>query len=294
MFNPTAVVIDAFVDELRKGYTSTYTNLEPDYPGIIDFVGHMALELIANSDAPYHDLGHTICVALVGQEVIRGKHLREGGVSPRDWLHFIISLLCHDIGYVRGICRDDRQGRYVTGKAKETVELPEGATDASLTPYHIERGKLFVRERFAKNRHIEVEVLCGNIEYTRFPVPHENEGEAASEYPALLRASDLIGQLADLSYMRKISALFTEFEETGMNKKLGYGSSASLRAAYPKFFWSTVTPYIGGALSNLRMTQEGKLWIANLYSHVFAEEHKLPTFGAERMRDGVATANPVG
>jgi hypothetical protein len=29
MFNRTAVVIDAFVDELRKGYISTYTNLEP-------------------------------------------------------------------------------------------------------------------------------------------------------------------------------------------------------------------------------------------------------------------------
>lgn len=285
MFNPTAVVIDAFVEELRKGYISTYTNLEPDYPGIIDYVGHMALELIANSDAPYHDLGHTICVTLVGQEVLRGKHLREGGVGPRDWLHFIISLLCHDIGYVRGICLDDKPGSYVTGKGKETVELPEGATDASLTPYHIERGKLFVRERFAKNRHIEVEVLSANIEYTRFPVPAENEGEAASEYPALLRAADLIGQLADLNYMRKISALFAEFEETGTNRVLGYNSSAALRAVYPKFFWSTVSPYIGNALANLRMTQEGKLWIANLYSHIFAEEHKLPTLGAERRRD---------
>ena len=73
MFNPTAVVIDAFVNELRKGYVSTYTNLELDYPGIIDYVGHMALELIANSDAPYHDLGHTMCVTLVGQEVLRGQ-----------------------------------------------------------------------------------------------------------------------------------------------------------------------------------------------------------------------------
>ena len=82
MFNPTAVVIDAFVDELHKGYISTYSNLEPDYPGIIDYVGHMALELIANSDAPYHDLGHTICVTLLGQEVLKGKHLREGGASP--------------------------------------------------------------------------------------------------------------------------------------------------------------------------------------------------------------------
>jgi hypothetical protein len=140
MFNPTAVVIDAFVNELRKGYVSTCTTLEPDYPGIIDYVGHMALELIANSDAPYHDLGHTICVTLVGQEVLRGKHLREGEISPRDWLHFIISLLCHDIGYVRGICIADRHGHFATGNGKETVELPEGATDASLTPYHIDRG----------------------------------------------------------------------------------------------------------------------------------------------------------
>jgi hypothetical protein len=284
MFNPTAVVIDAFVDELRKGYIGTFTTLEPDFPGIIDYVGHMALELIANSDAPYHDLGHTICVTLVGQDVLRGKHLREGGVSPRDWLHFIISLLCHDIGYVRGICRNDKNGRYVTGLGEQTVELPEGATDASLTPYHIDRAKVFVRERFAKNRHIAVDVLCSNIEYTRFPVPNRNEDQAISDYPALLRASDLIGQLADPNYMRKISTLFTEFAETGMNQKLGYNSSAKLRAEYPKFFWSMVAPYISDALSNLQMTQTGKLWVANLYSHIFIEEHKLPALGAERMR----------
>ena len=33
MFNPTALVIDAFVAELHKGSVSTYSNLEPDYPG---------------------------------------------------------------------------------------------------------------------------------------------------------------------------------------------------------------------------------------------------------------------
>jgi hypothetical protein len=285
MFNPTAVVIDAFVAELHQGYVSTYTNLEPDYPGIIDYVGRMALELIANSDAPYHDLGHTICVTLLGQEVLRGRHLRQGGVGPRDWLHFILSLLCHDIGYVRGICRDDRPGHYLTGKGKETVELPEGATDAALTPYHVERGKLFVRERFSKNRHIDVEVVCNNIEYTRFPVPAEDEGKAATDYPSLVRASDLLGQLADPNYMRKIAALYSEFVETGMAGKLGYTSSAGLRAAYPKFFWSVVMHYVADALANLHMTQEGKAWVASLYSHIFAEEHRLSTLGAERQRN---------
>ena len=282
MFNATAVVIDAFVTELKQAYIGTYSNLEPDYPGIIAYVGHMALELIANSDAPYHDLSHTICVTLVGQEVIKGKHLRQGGVSPRDWLHFIISLLCHDIGYVRGICRHDGGGRYVVNANAETIALPPGATDASLTPYHIDRGKLFVRERFAKNRTIDVDVVCANIEYTRFPVPADHERSTESDYPALLRASDLIGQLADVNYMRKQPELFMEFVETGMNDELGYKTAAELRAAYPTFFWTRVSPYIGEALSNLRITQEGKQWVANLYAHIFAEEHLLPALGAER------------
>jgi hypothetical protein len=34
-------------------------------------------------------------------------------------LHFIISLLCHDIGYVRGICRGDGDGQYVAPTAAE-------------------------------------------------------------------------------------------------------------------------------------------------------------------------------
>ena len=113
-------------------------------------------------------------------------------------------------------------------------------------------------------------------------MPADNERRAESEYPALLRASDLIGQLADLNYMRKGPALFMEFAETGVDKELGYQTAAELRAAYPAFFWKMVSPYIGEALNNLRMTQEGKQWVANLYSHVFAEEHHLPVMGAER------------
>ncbi len=62
-----------------------------------------ALEIISNSDALYHNVEHTILVALVGQEILRGKHIKEGKVLPIDWLHCIISLVCHDIGYVKGV-----------------------------------------------------------------------------------------------------------------------------------------------------------------------------------------------
>lgn len=282
MFNPTEVVLDSFEQHLKSAYISTYSNLEPSYPGIIGFVGRMALELIANSDAPYHDINHTINVTLVGQEILKGKHLREGGVSPKDWLHFTISLLCHDIGYVRGVCLGDRDGHYVINH-HQTTDLSPGATDAALTPHHVERGKLFVRERFANNPIIDVEVIARNIEFTQFPVPDCNKGISGSDYPALLRAADLIGQMADPNYMRKISALFMEFEETGTSARLGYKTAADLRAAYPAFFWNVVRPYIGEGLRYLRMTQQGKQWIANLYAHIFAEEHELPTLGPERV-----------
>ena len=84
MFNPTQVVIESFVHELTGMYGRVYGVLEPDYPGIIAFIGRVAMENIANSDAPYHNAEHTMMVTLVGQEILRGKHIREGGVSPRD------------------------------------------------------------------------------------------------------------------------------------------------------------------------------------------------------------------
>jgi hypothetical protein len=276
MFNPTALVIESFVEELQTMYQRVYGLLEPGYAGIIGFIGRVALENIANSDAPYHDVNHTIMVTLVGQEILRGRHISEGGITPRDWLHFMVSLLCHDIGYVRGVCHGDGGGRYVMNAKGETTELPAGATDASLTPYHVNRSKLFVRERFGKVAltAIDTMVIEANIEHTRFPVPQDDEHSSRVDYPALVRAADLIGQLADPNYMRKIPALFAEFTETGTCDKLGYRNAGDLRAAYPAFFWKAVTPYIAEGLRYLRVTQEGKQWIANLYAHVFAEEHR--------------------
>src|SRR5258708_31272085 len=127
MFNPTEVVMEAFVEQLQKQYEQIYGRLEPDYPGIIGFIARLAMENIANSDAAYHDMNHTVMVTLVGQEILRGKHISEGGVTPRDWLHFIISLLCHDIGYVRRGCRGDRNGHYVCNEYGELVAISPGA-----------------------------------------------------------------------------------------------------------------------------------------------------------------------
>jgi hypothetical protein len=279
MFNPTLIVIEACIRELRAMYERTYGTMEPAYPGVISFVAQLALENIATSDAAYHDVNHTVMVTLVGQEILRGRHISLGGVTPHDWLHFIVSLLCHDIGYVRGICRGDGNGSYVTNLAGDKVTLPEGATDASMAPYHVARSKLFVRER---STHalvpLDTSQIEANIEHTRFPVPEDEEHQSTNDFPGLVRAADLIGQLAELNYLRKQVALFNEFRETGLSIKLKYNTVADLRANYPDFFWKMVQPYIGDALRYLRVTQEGQQWIANLYANVFSMEHKEQIF----------------
>ena len=42
MFNPTQVVIEAFVQELQAMYLRNYGVLEPNYPGFIAFIGRGA------------------------------------------------------------------------------------------------------------------------------------------------------------------------------------------------------------------------------------------------------------
>ncbi len=281
MFDPTTIVIDAFVKDIAVKYEESYGRNDDDIHWLVSSARY-TLEIIANSDAPYHDVNHTIMVTSVGQEILRGKNMLEGSVRPRDWVHFVISLLSHDIGYVRGICRADRMGRYAINKHMDTIAPAPGATDAFLTPYHVDRAKLFIFERYEHDEHVDQETIISYIERTRFPVPSEQDHQESGDYPGLLRAADLIGQLADPHYMRKISALFAEFKETGQAAKMGYTTAADLREGYPRFFWDVVTPFIDDGVRMLRRTQAGQKWVANLYANVFTEEHEAPAFGPER------------
>lgn len=275
MLNVHQVVIDRFVQELQVAYQQTYNLMEPQLGNILVWTGRLALENIANSDTLYHNMDHTIMVTMVGQAILRGKHLIEGGVTPQDWLHFMMALLCHDIGYVRGICRNDGEGVIATGVDGQTVAPPPGGTDAGLTPYHVDRSKLFIRERFGNQiiTDVDAETIAGYIEMTRYPIPEDEHHQDICSYGGLARAADFIGQLGDPNYLRKIPALFWEFEEIGQNDELGYENPGDMRRNFAKFYWGVVRPRIQEALRYLRITQEGKQWIANLHSHVFDVEH---------------------
>jgi hypothetical protein len=277
-FNITDVLIERFCEELKKGYEHTYGGLNKDYGEIIAWAGRMALEIISNSDALYHNVEHTTLVTLVGQEILRGKHIREGHVTPKDWVNCIISLLMHDIGYIKGVCSKDKsiEGLYCTGVGDGMVEVDNSKTDASLTKHHVDRGKMFVAERFGGHNVIDVEVVQKNIEWTRFPVPIESDSDDVSSFAAVVRAADLIGQMSDPRYLNKVAALFYEFEETGANEKFGYKSPGDLKVNYPRLYWSAVYPHINKCLEYLQVTQSGKSIASQLYANVFSMEHAGP------------------
>jgi hypothetical protein len=116
---------------------------------------------------------------------------------------------------------------------------------------------------------------------TRFPVPKDEDHAETDTEAGLVRAADLIGQLGDPLYPRKLNALFHEFAEIGINQKLGYASPADVSERYPSFFWSKVEPYIGDAIRYLEYTMEGRQWVAQLYSNVFAIEHHRQHMGPQ-------------
>ena len=287
MINLQQEKIELVVASIESCYTQTYGRLNPQYGNILGWIARQALENISNTDALYHNIEHTVMVALAGQEILRGKHLREGGVTPHHWLQFMTACLCHDIGYVRGVCRNDRGGHFDNGFG-EMLAAPAGCSDASLTPYHVDRGKLFVRERFSSNMiedAMDMELVCDYIEKTRFGAADLSRDEDISAYPALVQAADFIGQLGDPSYLRKIPALYYEFQEIGVLEQLGYTSPGAMRTGYAQFFWRMVSPRIQGALHYLNVSHQGKQWVASLYAHVFTVEHHC---------DATSTKTPDG
>ena len=141
MFEPFAPAIDAFAKLLARNYRELFGRTEPDHAPVLRATARLALERIAGTDALYHDALHTLAVAEVGQAILRGRAIVEP-VSKECWLHLTVATLLHDVGYLRGVCQGDGDGRYVVDAAGNTVAAPRGATDAFLAPWHVERGQI--------------------------------------------------------------------------------------------------------------------------------------------------------
>ena len=262
--------------DMHQRFGSSYGRLTELVPS----VARLALECIGNSDALYHNVEHTMLVTLAGRDILRGRALL-APTTPDDYAHLMVACLLHDIGYVRGILKDDSADGYVIDAAGGKVKLPRGSSDAALLSHHVDRSMLFVLDRIEAMELLDAKRIARAIEFTRFPVAVPPDDEEIDEEGCLLRAADLIGQLGDPHYLRKANALYYEFDEAGLNRQLGYASPADLVDLYPQFYWHSVSPHVQHAIRYLNVTASGRQWIANLYSNVFRAERDVGLSGPQ-------------
>lgn len=228
----------------------------------------LAMGALRRTDALYHNVNHTVLVTLVALELLRCRQLEAPHHTASDWLHLLASALLHDIGYVRILCPEDRLDVVCTGVADGRASLPDGATDAALQPWHVDRGCRFALDRLAAIPGVDAARVAHNIAYTRFPVPDEPAWRETTTERALVRGADLIGQLGDPQYLSKAPALFHELFENGLARRLGYLNPDDMRRRYSTFFAEQVAPLIPHAEALLQRTPEGRAWVASMHAQV--------------------------
>lgn len=278
MLNITHILATELAQRLAANYAVMFGGGDACHLDAAEHIARRALDRIATSDALYHNVEHSVYVTVVGIQILLGRQIAAADVSPADWLNVVTALVCHDIGYVRGICANDGADCLATGIGNQSARPPAGTSDAALMPIHVDRGKRYVAEQFgvAGAVEVDVEMVQGCIERTRFPVPDDPAYLRTDDYPGLVRAADLVGQLSDPRYLHKLSAVFFEFEEIGYNSQTGYRRPGDLLNAYPAFFARNVAPFIVDAERYLQRTKDGREILASLYRNLDAARRPQP------------------
>src|SRR6202047_2618382 len=94
--------------EMQRRVGSSHARLAELVPS----AARLALECIGNSDALFHNVEHTMLVTLAGHDILNGRALHTH-MPAEDYAHVIIACLTHDIGYVRGLFREDDKDGYL-------------------------------------------------------------------------------------------------------------------------------------------------------------------------------------
>src|SRR5882757_3115477 len=178
----------------RQRFPACFGPAHDDMAERLGSLARSTIECLARSDALYHNFEHTLQVTMVGRDILEGMTLSQR-IEPTDYSHLIVACLLHDIGYMRGVLSGDTETEFVVDGSGKTISLPRGASDASLSPYHVDRSKLFAFERLGNSPTIDASRIAAAIEMTRFPEPLDRSNANEGLEPNLVQAADLIGQL---------------------------------------------------------------------------------------------------
>jgi hypothetical protein len=154
-------------------------------------------------DTDYHNLRHTQECVLEMARLIHGVSLNGNHFSENDVKLGLISAIMHDTGYIKAI--DENGG---TGGKFTIVHIDRSIR--FMNKYFSQRG-LTSKEKTYCNNCLKCTGLTVNINQINF-LSYENELMGK-----ILGTADLLGQMADPFYLRKLPSLFKEFHEAGID-----------------------------------------------------------------------------
>ncbi len=150
----------------------------------------------------YHDLHHTLDVFLCTVRLLHGAHVSGMALSGADITTVMIAALMHDVGYAQ-------------------LHSDDTGTGAKYTRTHVNRGVEFMRRYCAEKRLppewvLPLECLIRCTDPALSPLQIHFPGEKTRLLGQLVGTADLVGQMADRTYLEKLLFLYFEFKEAHM------------------------------------------------------------------------------
>ncbi|HSG90076.1 MAG TPA: hypothetical protein VLA56_12765 [Pseudomonadales bacterium] len=273
MFKPADIIIDDFVARLRDEFARAHPAASQQQRETLDRAARLAMTHVARSNALFTNMESMLLMCEVALSLLEGRQIERYDVTPRDWMNFVLAALSAYAGFTRGVVPGDVGRVLVVSEDGETVEMKRGLTDGFLTRWYVPRSQMFVRHYFANEKELDAGAIAEMIAETRTPTPRTPPADLNS-WGALLRACQIIAQGADPRFIQRSKRLFRQLEEAGYTEKMGYVTAADVVDTYPARFWEFLLPQIPKALSYLKYTGGGQLWLARLNAHMLEEEHR--------------------
>ncbi|OQX06240.1 MAG: hypothetical protein BWK76_26490 [Desulfobulbaceae bacterium A2] len=216
--------VEEMYRELRHVYLMINPGLETSF---IDLAFYDLRRLFSGqfpgyqaSDTPYHDLRHTVSVALALVRLLHGRQVELGQtLTPLTLELAILSAFFHDTGLIR---RREEKGegsgaRFIIGHEDRSITLLRyycslhGRSDQE-----IEQCAQMIR--------------CTNLGLDPCKLPFASEDTRLGGF--MLGSADILAQMADRVYLEKLPHLYQEFQEGGVK---GYESSQDMYRRTTKF-----------------------------------------------------------
>jgi hypothetical protein len=175
----------------------------------------------------YHDLKHTTDCLLAMARLIHGASLNGLTLPDRDAALGLIAALLHDTGYIQ--TDDDSEG-----------------TGAKYTLIHVRRSVAFMEKYMAQaefpSRDVDYCrccVHCTGLEMRVKEIRFESAHHQAVGW--MLGTADLLGQMADRTYLERLPFLYWELEEGNVP---GFESELDLLRKTPAFWEFTQQRFV--------------------------------------------------